>query len=108
MLPIFAMMGIGRADDNFNYEQINKENPNRAYKVTRMDPMNSNIAFVMYNCESGSGMPKYTLRAFHNENLIKTDGCRSKDCPLDDFMNYFTFFTNTCGSTAKACAATRK
>lgn len=106
MLPFFAVMGIGKSQDNFDFTNIVQENSNRKYKITKIDPMNSNIAFVLYKCTGNSGMPKYTLRAFHNEELIKTDGCRSKtSCSLEEFVNYFSFFTNICGSTRDACKA---
>ena len=47
MLPFFAVMGIGNNTNNFNFDNIVVENKNRSYKITKLDPMNSNIAFVL-------------------------------------------------------------
>ncbi len=67
--------------------------------------MNSNIAFVLYNCKQNKVMPEYTMRVFHNENLIKVDGCDSLNCKVKDFIKFFKKFIDKCGSTKKVCAA---
>ena len=103
MLPFYAIMGIDKDPYNFNFSNITIENKNRKYRITQLDPMNSNIAFVLYECAINN-VVKYKLRAFHNENLIKTEGCSSAlDCDLDEFLNHFVNFKTKCGSTRQVC-----
>ncbi len=103
MLPFYAVMGIAKDKNNFNFSNITIENKNRKYKVTMLDPMNSNIAFVVYECRN-KDVVKYKLKTFLNENLIKVDGCNSQYvCELDDFLNYFENFKIDCKSTIDVC-----
>lgn len=69
--------------------------------------MNSNIAFILYKCNKGSwnkiNNKNYVIRVFHNENLIKIDGCKSEDCNLDDFLEHYSELLNKCVSTSEVC-----
>jgi hypothetical protein len=103
MLPFFATLGIGKDENNFNMNNILEENFNRKYRVTQIDPMNSNIAFVLYSCSANQNLPPYTLRAFSNENLVKVDGCDSVNCDLDQFLSFYGEFKNRCISTRDVC-----
>ena len=67
-----------------------------------MDPMNSNIAFVLYECRKKKRV-KYLLKAFLNENQIKIDGCKSDICELDEFLSYYENFKTICVSTMNVC-----
>ena len=103
MLPFYAVMGIDKDSSNFNFNNITIENKNRKYRISSLDPMNSNIAFVLYECRKKNVMT-FKLRVFQNENLIKTDGCSSsQDCNLDEFLEHFEKFKRTCGSTRSVC-----
>lgn len=103
MLSFLASLGIGKSQDNFDFENITKVNPNRKFKTSHLNPTNSNIGFLLFKCEKKSLQPKYLLRVYLNEKLIKTDGCQSSDCDLTEFLNYFTFFTSLCQSTKNSC-----
>ncbi len=103
MLPAYTAFGIARDKDNFNFSNITIENKNRIYKVTQLDPMNSNIAILLYECREND-LVSYKLRAFHNENLVKIDGCKSENiCELDEFLSYYENFKNSCVSTRNVC-----
>ena len=103
MLPVYTAFGIARDKDNFNFSNITIENKNRKYKVTQLDPMNSNIAIMLYECHE-SDLVSFKLRAFLNENLIKVDGCKSENiCELDEFLSYYESFKTNCGSTRNVC-----
>ena len=102
MLPFYTTMGIAKDRNNFNFNNITIENKNRKYKVTRMDPMNSNIAFVLYECRK-NGLSNYKLRIFFNENQIKIDGCNSDICELGEFLTYYENFKTSCVSTKDVC-----
>ncbi len=94
---------IARDKDNFNFSNITIENRNRIYKVTQLDPMNSNIAILLYECRENN-LVSYKLRAFLNENLVKIDGCKSENiCELDEFLSYYENFKNSCVSTRNVC-----
>jgi hypothetical protein len=113
LLPFYANMGIGKDVNNFNYTNIEIENRNRSYRVSQMDPMNTNMAFVLYNCENNnnnnndtanSSSSNYILRAFLNEQLVKLDMCQSKDCTLDEFQAYMASRIGNCVSTRQVCS----
>ena len=105
MLPFYAAMGIAKDATNFNPDNITAENVNRKYKVTRLDPMNSNIAIVLYECELPIEMNsrRYMIRAFHNENLVTLDGCSSPNCDFGEFISYLEKFHRSCVSTTDVC-----
>ena len=70
ILPFLANFGIGKSEDNFNVTNILAENEARKYRISRLDPMNSNIVFVLFACKNDTNnQTSYKLRAFHNENL---------------------------------------
>lgn len=105
LLSFLTAMQIGRDALNFDDEDVLNENINRKFRTSKNVPMNANMAFVLYKCESAkSSESPYKLRAFLNEHLIKIPGCKSLDCELNDFVNYLKFFTQTCVSTEDSCA----
>lgn len=106
ILPFLSNFGIGKSENDFNSSNIADENENRAYKLSKLDPMNSNIVFVLYSCESNStsSKPEYIVRAFHNENLVKLEACKTTDCRFDELSSYLTSNTQKCGSTQNVCA----
>lgn len=103
IISFLASIGVGKSDENFDYESIISENVNRKYRTSNINPTNSNIGFLLFKCNEISSKPKYLLRTFLNEHLIKIDGCQSSDCDLNEFLNYITFFVSTCKSTKDAC-----
>ena len=79
MLPFFAAMGLNYDKDSFNFDKLADINQNRPYKTSQIDPMNTNIAFVLFKCSKGKKTKSpadYKVRAFQNENLIKVNGCK--------------------------------
>jgi hypothetical protein len=102
MIPFLSLLGVGKDENNFNFSNILIENTNRKFRVSKLDPMNSNIAFGLYKCQN-SKYSNYTLRAFHNENLVKIEGCGSENCDLFDFINYFEKFKKSCNTTESVC-----
>lgn len=103
MLSFLASLGVGKDTENFDYEHITKENPNREFKTNFLNPTNSNIGFLLFKCDEKKSSTKYLLRVYLNEKLIKTDGCQSSDCNLTEFLNYLTFFASLCQSTKNSC-----
>ncbi|CAF0730033.1 unnamed protein product [Brachionus calyciflorus] len=103
LMSFLSSMGIGKSEDNFDYENILSENINREFKTSSINPTSSNIGFLLFKCDENSKKPNYLLRVFHNERLVKIDGCQSTDCNLNEFLNYLTFFTSTCKSTKESC-----
>lgn len=102
LLSFLASLGIGKDSENFDFENITKENLDRKFKTNFLNPTNSNIGFLLFKCDEKSQI-KYLLRVYLNEKLIKTDGCQSSDCNLTEFLNYFTFFSSLCQSTKNSC-----
>lgn len=105
MLPFLATMGIPNdSGTNFNFSNLNAENANRDYKTTKLNPVNSNLALVLYDCNGNNkSLPAFMVRAFHNENLVKLVSCQSVNCDLYGLINYLTAFTLICGSTEQIC-----
>jgi hypothetical protein len=68
ILPFLANFGIGKSEDNFNVTNILAENEARKYRISRLDPMNSNIVFVLF--------------AFKNDTNNQT----SADCKIANSM----------------------
>ena len=88
-MTFYSILGLYRNKNDFNLNKIENENENRVWKNSKIDPMNANIAFVLYNCNS-TNHNQYKIRVFHNENLVKTDGCETaENCDLEDFIEYF-------------------
>jgi len=106
LFPTLAMLGIGQSEQNFNYSDVLTENKNRTFRSSQLTPMNANIAFVLYNCDSSAStnLPPYMLRVFHNEKLVKVNGCNSVDCDLNNFLKYYSFFKRICLSSKISCA----
>lgn len=107
ILPFLSNFGIGKSENNFNSSNIADENPNRAYKLSKLDPMNSNIVFVLYSCQSstpGDTKSEYIVRAFHNENLVKLEACQTTDCRFDELSSYLNSITQRCVSSENVCA----
>ena len=105
MLSFLASMGLNYAADSFNLDNIVDINENRAYKTSRMDPMNSNIAFVLYECPTaGSKRKSHKIRAFHNEKLIKLNNC--EDCDLSDFRRQVeSSLLQKCKNSRQVCSS---
>lgn len=87
---------------------ILNENKSRKYRTSLIDPMNTNIAIVVYKCSSlnsaNQQVDKYKVRAFMSENLLTLEACQSTECDLDQFVNYYQSFVNQCQSTEASCA----
>ena len=106
MLTFFSVFGIGNSTSNFDFENIEVENKKRTYRISWMDPMNSNIAFVLYKCNGDDqtrNKKSFKLRVFHNENLIKLNGCTSIDCNLENFLDFYSQFISKCKSSQSVC-----
>ena len=104
ILPFLANFGIGKSEDNFNVTNILAENEARKYRISRLDPMNSNIVFVLFACKNDTNnQTSYTMRAFHNENLIKLEPCATTDCKLDEIKSYLGSRISTCVSSRDVC-----
>jgi multiple inositol-polyphosphate phosphatase/2,3-bisphosphoglycerate 3-phosphatase len=108
MLPFYTLLGIARSKSDFNFADIAQENKSRLYRMSQLDPMNTNIAFVVYDCGGGGGVggdkTKLRVRAFQNERLIKVDGCQSgESCGLDEFLKFYQKIKANCGSTRSVC-----
>lgn len=88
-------------DPKFNLTNVFDVNFNRNYRISYLDPMNSNIAVVLYECNSSHA--KYTLRAFHNEHLVKLNGCSSLNCDLNEFTLNLSKFKEHCVSSESVC-----
>ena len=101
MIPFLSLLGIGKDENNFDSINVLNENTNRKFRVSILSPMNSNIAFGLYKCQNSKS--NYTLRAFHNENLVKIDGCSSEDCDLFEFINYYDKIIKSCVSAENVC-----
>lgn len=99
--PFYTIMGIGTGDRDFNINDIFTENKQRTFRNTFIDPMNSNIALILY--KSVTNQTDYTVRVFHNEQLIHPKMCKTADCQLDEVRTYFETFVAVCGSSKQAC-----
>lgn len=112
MLPFLANFGIGKNATNFNTTDIVNENPNRSFRLSSLDPMNSNIAFVMYACPAANNQTNsvndttinYKIKAFHNENLIKLEACKTTECSLEEIQAYLKTLISKCVSSEQVCS----
>ena len=107
-MPFLAAMEIAKDESNFDYENIEQENRDRLFKASEIDPMNSNIAFVLYRTSFKKSVaarfPRYYLKAFRNEKAIRLKACGyEKNCDLKKFLSYYKDFTNKCQSAQEAC-----
>lgn len=102
ILSFLSNFAIGKGVNDFERSKIVSENENRSYKISKIDPMNSNIVFVLYSCKIESKL-RYTVRAFHNENLIKLEPCKSIDCNVEDLITYIDLVAKKCVSTKEIC-----
>jgi hypothetical protein len=107
MLSFYGALEIDKNPTDFVLANILTENTNRSYRISPLDPMNSNIAFVLYKCAPLSGFEagsQYSIRVFLNEKLVKLARCSSVDCDLNEFLGFYERFVSECGSTERACA----
>ena len=109
ILPFYSTLEIADNDKNFNLDNILLENEDRDYFVSELDPMNSNIAFIVYKSffedpNNSSKFPKYYLRVFRNEKLIKIKACGyMRNCDLEIFLKYFQDLNKSCDSSQAVC-----
>jgi hypothetical protein len=106
ILSFYSALEIAKNISDFDKDTILTENKNRSFRTSLLDPMNSNIAFILYQCFQFSNnqiVSKYTIRVFLNEKLIKLARCSSVDCDLNEFFGFYEQFVNQCGSTKQAC-----
>lgn len=106
MLSFLSTLRIAKneADSDFDPNDIGNENVNRKYKVGQINAVNTNLAFVMYDCRGNTkNMSDFNVRVFHNENLIKLDVCDSLDCNYFKMLNMFSGFMQLCKSTNDVC-----
>lgn len=101
-------MNIGNDKANFNLTNIAKENKRRDFRVFDLDPMNSNIAFVVYKAQFkepvAAHFPSYFVKIFRNERAIGIEACgHEKNCDLIRFLQYYKNFVSGCGSTSQVC-----
>ncbi len=101
MLSVYNVLGIGFNGDypDLNYKSIDERHPYNGYWLSILDPMNANLAFVVYKCRRD----RFKVRVFLNENLIKLNGCSEKDCDLNKFFDYYQNYLNKCQSTQISC-----
>jgi hypothetical protein len=107
MISFYGALEIAKNASDFDEDTILTENKNRSYRISPLDPMNSNIAFILYKCFQFSNnqiVSKYCIRVFLNEKLIKLARCSSVNCDLNEFLSFYENFVNQCGSTEQACA----
>lgn len=108
ILPFYSTLEIAKNEDDFDLDMILHENEQREYRISDLDPMNSNIAFIVYKsffaAASGDKFPKYYLRVFRNEKLIKIKACGyEKNCDLEVFLKYFKDLIKSCESSEAVC-----
>lgn len=113
MIPFLTAMNIGNDKGNFNLTNIAKENKRRGFRVFDLDPMNSNIAFVVYKAQFKEPMathsPNYFVKIFRNERAIGIKACgHEKNCDLMRFLEYYKNFVKECGSTSQVCQHQRR
>lgn len=102
ILSFLSNFDIGKGENDFNRSNIVSENENRSYKISKLDPMNSNIVFVLFSCDIKSSL-RYIVRAFLNENLIKLKACKSIDCNIEDLISYIDLLNKKCVSSKEIC-----
>jgi hypothetical protein len=103
--PFYTILGLGVSADDFNLNDIYTENVNRKFRGSFLDPLNSNIAFVLYRSDDVNGGNEYTIRVFLNENLVKIKPCKSTDCKLEELVDFLDEFVESCGSSKQYCQA---
>ncbi len=108
LVPFYTALKISENKEDFNLSDIGTENKNRVFTTPDLDPMNSNIAFVVYKANFkgpyDSKFPRYYLKIFRNEKAISIAACGyEKNCDLKKFINYYKNFVDSCGSTRKIC-----
>jgi hypothetical protein len=102
--PFYTILGLGVSESDFDENDIFSENVNRKFRGTFLDPMNSNVALVLYRSEGENGQAnRYTVRAFHNENLVKIKPCKAAECELSELIDFFSEFVSVCGSSREYC-----
>lgn len=109
IVPFFTALRIADNMANFNLSNIVQENKRREFTTPDLDPMNSNIAFVVYKANfkrpyDGSKLPKYYVKIFRNERAIRLPACGyEKNCDLQMFLKYYKSFVQSCGSARDVC-----
>jgi hypothetical protein len=105
MLSFLRALNLYQPSIEFYSENIEHLSEDRLWRLSKIDPLNSNIAFVLYQYDGYAPYkPKYIVKVFHNENQVKISGCNSYECDFDKFLNHSNQFVNKCKDSRTVCS----
>lgn len=90
MLRLFAILGLFK-DDQLNADDFGKEHQ---WRLSAIDPVATNLGIALYKC-SGK---KHKVKVFAQERSLKLPHCSDVACDLDQFLEHYKNFTETCNS----------
>jgi multiple inositol-polyphosphate phosphatase/2,3-bisphosphoglycerate 3-phosphatase len=99
LLPLIARLGLFKDPFSLKWNTSQKNFSQRKWRNSQMSSFSSNIAFVLYKCESD-----YKVEVLHNEKQISFEECNNQIfCPYDQFKKLLSFvndcnFNMMCGS----------
>jgi hypothetical protein len=105
MLSFLRALNLYQPGIEFYSENIEQLSEDRMWRLSKIDPLNSNIAFVLYQHDGHDPYkPRYIVKVFHNENQIKISGCNSYECDFDRFLNHSSQFISKCKDSRTVCS----
>ncbi len=104
MVSFLRALNLFQPGLEFYSDNIEQLSENRLWRLSKIDPLNSNLAFVLYQY-TGPDLhkPKYIIKVFHNEKQVRVTGCNSYQCDLDKFLSRSRQFINSCKNSKSSC-----
>jgi hypothetical protein len=104
MVSFLTTLKLYEPGPEFNSENIQTLNENRLWRLSKIDPLNSNIAFVLYKYNGLSEIkPEYIIKVFHNEKQVRIAGCDGFACDFNSFFTYYSEFLAKCKDSRQIC-----
>jgi hypothetical protein len=104
MLSFLTALNLYKPSDDF-FDDKSQKVDNRPWRLSKIDPLNSNIAFVLYkHSGSSDNKPEYMVKVFHNEKQIRIADCYSHECDFNLFFEYYSQIINKCKDSREICS----
>ena len=100
ILLFLSLLGLNKDDYSLNHDMF-EESKYRKFRLSKIDPMSSNVGFLLLECEKS---PLKRILTFFQEKPIKLPKCNALDCDYEIFKKIYENdiqckFDNICENT---------
>ena len=89
LTTLLTMMGINEdevAPTHSNYQAVTSSDPERKYRMSKMNPMGGNFGVLLSECDLE---PKKRVVAYLQERPVNLPGCGHTECDWETFKTIY-------------------